>query len=232
MPALSRAIPFARPAWVSMTDAPPPDRRNGGKRERVDILPEGRARRRPRPHSRGKCHMSQELQSQSDQSDPVERLYVKPSPTSDALVLTRHGAMRSRHWRFWLGLFELTTGVLTCLVTVVNATTGIGHLQDMAASGVQPPAEWIAYVLAVIGAFGLVSIGGVVIGIWNLATIKSSARSPLIAAIVVSTASIVLTMVFIGGDLFDPVKIVWTSLHAVVGLWTIGVLRLKKVTAS
>ncbi|MGO4857065.1 hypothetical protein [Arthrobacter sp. 2MCAF14] len=171
------------------------------------------------------------MQSQTDQSDAVERLDVRPSRTADAPVLTRHGAMRSRHWRFWLGLFELVSGLLTCWVTVTRAATGIGHLRDMAGSGVEPPAEWIAYVFAVTLGFGVVSIGGVAIGIWNIATLKRTARSPLIAAIVVSAASIVLTMVFIDGPLFDPVKIAWAALHAVVSLWTVGILRLKKVPA-
>lgn len=164
--------------------------------------------------------MSQGIRSQSD---PFELLYVKPSATADAPVLPRHGARRSRHWRFWVGLFELGSGLVTCLVTVVNAGTVIGQILDTEPSS----AGWIAGITAVIFAFGVVSIAGVVIGIWNLATIKSAARSPLIAAIVVSAASIVLTRVFIDGDLFDPVKIVWASPHAAVLLWTIGILRLK-----
>jgi hypothetical protein len=176
--------------------------------------------------------MGQEPQPQTDQSGIVERLYVRPSRSAGVPVLTRHGAMRSRHWRFWLGLFEVLSGLLTCWVTVTSAATGIGHLQDMAASGVEPPAEWIAYVFAVTLGFGVVSIAGVVIGIWNLATLRRTARSPLIAAIVVSATSIVLAMVFIDGSPFDPVKIGWTFLHAVVSLWTIGILRLKKVTAQ
>lgn len=80
--------------------------------------------------------------------------------------------------------------------------------------------------------FGAVSIARMVIGIWNLATLKRTARSPLIAAIAVSAASIVLTTVFIDGPLFDPVKIVWTALFAVVSLWTVGILRLKKLPAG
>ncbi|WP_442543710.1 hypothetical protein ACSBOX_18180 [Arthrobacter sp. KN11-1C] len=147
-------------------------------------------------------------------------------------ILTRHGAMRSRHWRFWVGLFELVTGLLTGLVTVTSATTGIGQLRDMADSGVKPPAEWIAYVIAVTLAFGVVSVAGVAIGVWNLATLKGTARSPLIAAIAVSAASIVLTVVFIDGPLFDPVKIVWAALHALVSLWTVGILRLKRIPAA
>ncbi|WP_284983643.1 hypothetical protein [Arthrobacter sp. efr-133-TYG-118] len=173
--------------------------------------------------------MGQEIRSQTDQSGAVERLDVRPSRTTDAPVLTRHDEMRSRHWRFWVGLFELSSGLLTCLVTVTNAATGIGHLRNMAESGVESPAEWIAYVFAVTLGFGVVSIAGMVIGIWNLATLKRTARSPLIAAVVVSAASIVLTMVFIDGPLFDPVKIGWAALHAVVSLWTVAILRLKKV---
>ena len=167
--------------------------------------------------------MGQDRQSQTDQSDVVEGLHVPPSRTAAAPVLTGHGAMRSRHWRFWLGLFELGAGVLTGLVTVANA----GQIQDVGTSGAQPPAGIIAVILV----FGAVAIAGIVIGIWNLATLRSAARSPLIAAIVVSAASIVLTMVFIGGPLFDPVKIVWAALHAVVSVWTVGILRLKKFPA-
>jgi hypothetical protein len=176
--------------------------------------------------------MGQETTPQTDQSDPVERLDVRPSQTADASVLSRHNAMRSRHWRFWLGLFELVSGLLTGLVTVTSAASGIGDLRDMAASGVEPPTEWITYLFGVTLGFGVVSIAGMVIGIWNLSTLKRTARSPLIAAIVVSAASIVLTMVFIDGPLFDPVKIVWAALHAVVSLWTAGILLLRKVPAA
>jgi Na+-driven multidrug efflux pump len=130
-----------------------------------------------------------------------------------------------------LGLFEVFSGLLTCWVTVANAATGIGHLQDMGASGVQPPAEWIAYVFAIILGFGVASLAGVAIGIWNLASVRRTARSPLIAAVVVSAASIVLMMVFFSGSPFEPVKIGWVLLHAVVSIWTIGILRLKKVPA-
>jgi hypothetical protein len=172
--------------------------------------------------------MGQEIMPRTDQADAVELLYVRPSRTADTPVFTRHNAMRSRHWRFWLGLFEVFSGLLTCWVTVTSAATGIGHLRDMATSGVEPPAAWIAYVFAVTLAFGVVSIAGLAIGIWNLATLRRTARSPLIA---VSAASIVLMMVFFDGSLLDPVKIVWVALHAIVSLWTVGMLRLKKVTA-
>jgi hypothetical protein len=39
---------------------------------------------------------------------------------------------------------------------------------------------------------------------------------------------LVLTMVLIGEDPFDPVKTAWSCLHAVVSARTIGTLRLKK----
>lgn len=165
----------------------------------------------------------QEVPSQTDQTDVVERLDVRPSQAATTPALTSHNVVRARHWRFWLGLFEVASGLLAGLVTVANTR----QIQDMETSN----ALALTQTLAVIMAFGSVSIAGIVIGTWNLATLRGTVRLPLIAAITVSAASVVLTMAFVGGPPFDPVKIGWAALHTVVSLWTVGILRLKKVPA-
>ncbi|MFH5880243.1 hypothetical protein [Arthrobacter sp. NA-172] len=178
--------------------------------------------------------MNQDFQPQPDHVDAAAGLDVQPSPMTNAPVagLTPHNAVRSRHWRFWLGLFELISGLFTATVfTVANTVAVNGQIQDLWSSGNRPEAGWIAAVVAIIVGFSVVSISGVLIGIWNLAAQKGTDRSPLIAAIVVSAASVVLAMVFIDGNLSDPANIGWVLVHVFVILWTIGILRLKKVSA-
>ncbi|MBT8161766.1 MULTISPECIES: hypothetical protein [Arthrobacter] len=173
--------------------------------------------------------MNQETQPQTDQSDAVELLHVRPPQSIDEPALSPRNASRSRHWRFWLGLIELLTGGATGLFTLASAANLIGQVQDDSASGMPPAAGWITGIIIVFVAYTVVSLAGVIIGIWNLSTLKSTARSPLIAAIVVSTVSIVLVMVFISGPPFEPVKVAWAFVHALVSVWTIRILRLKKI---
>lgn len=163
--------------------------------------------------------MSQELQPQEDHAGAPEL----------PLALTPRDATRSRHWRFWLGLFHLITGLLTGFVTMVNTVMVNEQMQEMQSAGQRPPGAWLAGMIAIVVGFSVVSVAGVVIGIWNLKTLKGTSRPPLIAAIVVSSTSIVLMMIFIGGPWDDPVKVGWFLLHALVAVWTIGILRLKKV---
>lgn len=108
----------------------------------------------------------------------------------------------------------------------------IGQVQDDSASSMPPAAGSIAEIITMVAAFTVVSLGGVITGIWNLSTLKSTARSPLIAAIVVSAASIVLDMLFLNGPPTEPVKLGWAFLHAFYSLWTIRILRLRKVRSS
>jgi hypothetical protein len=176
--------------------------------------------------------MNQEIRPQTDESDTVALLHLNPPRAANEPVLSPRNASRSRHWRFWLGLFQMLTGGATGLFTFVNVMALIGQVQDDNASGIPPAAGSIAEIITMVVAFTVVSLAGVIIGIWNLATLKSTARSPLIAAIVVSTVSIVLVMLFISGPPTDPVKITWAFVHAFVSVWTIGILRLKKVPAT
>ena len=78
----------------------------------------------------------------------------------------------------------------------------IGQIQNLRVSEVQRQAGWVASIIAIIVAFSVVAIAGVIIGVWNLVTIRSTASSPLVAAIFVSAASIVLLMFFWG----EPVR--------------------------
>ena len=176
--------------------------------------------------------MDQETQPQADETDAVELPHVRPLRTIDEPALSPRNASRSRHWRFWMGLFQLLTGGATGLFTLASAASLVGQMQDDSAAGMPPADGWITGVIIVFVAFTVVSLAGVIIGIWNLATLKSTAQSPLIAAIVVSTVSIVLVMLFISGPPFRPVKVMWTFLHALVSVWTLGILRLKKIPAA
>ena len=152
---------------------------------------------------------------------------MRPLRTAEEPVLSPRNASRSRHWRFWMGLFELLTGGATGLFTYANFMTLIGQLHDDSAAGMP-----LAAIITLAASFTVVSLAGVITGIWNLATLRSTDRSPLIAAIVVSAVSIILAMVFLSGSPFHPVKIGWAFLHAFYSMWTIRILRLKKVTAE
>lgn len=177
---------------------------------------------------KGTGYMGQEPQRLTDQfNETFERPDLQPSRTTRTFAFTWDKATRSRNWRFWTGLFELVSGLLMGLVIVLASMPVIGQVQNLRVSEVRHQAGWIAFIIAIVVAFSVVSIAGVVIGIWNLVTIKSTARPPLIAAIVVSAASIVLLMFFLGEPL-DPMKMGWVLLHVLVSVWSFGILRLTK----
>jgi hypothetical protein len=126
-----------------------------------------------------------------------------------------------------MGLFEAVSGLFMGGVIVLASIPVIGQIQNLRVSEVQRQAGWVASIIAIIGAFSVVAIAGVIIGVWNLVTIRSTARSPLVAAILVSAASIVLLM-FFWGEPFDPIKISFVLLHVLLSVWTAGILRLTK----
>lgn len=83
--------------------------------------------------------------------------------------------------------------------------------------------------IALLAGFGLLAVAGVFVGIWNLKTLQTTARPPLLAAIAVSSIFIVLTVLFISAPFNNQGITGMLILHALVGAWTIGILRLKKV---
>ncbi|KIA72651.1 hypothetical protein ANMWB30_24190 [Arthrobacter sp. MWB30] len=126
----------------------------------------------------------------------------------------------------------MLTGVVTGYLAVNNTLWLSGELQAWQAAGQRPPVGPLVGLIVIIVGFGLVSIAGVFVGIWNLRETKSTDPRPLRSAIVVSMVSFVLMMTFLGGPLNDPAKIVFPILHAIVAAWTVGILRLKKVPVS
>ncbi len=163
--------------------------------------------------------MSQELQRQSEQADSA----------GQPLALSAHKAMRSRHWRFWLGLFHVLAGLIAGYLAVTNTVWVSERIQDWQRVGQRPPGGPLAGLIFIVVGFSLVSVAGVLVGIWNLMTMKGTNPRPLRSAAVVSLVSFMLMMTFVGGLLNDPGKIGLPILHAVVAAWTIGILRLKRV---
>ncbi|MBT8163193.1 MULTISPECIES: hypothetical protein [Arthrobacter] len=148
--------------------------------------------------------MDQGTRPQTDEANAPELLHVRPQRTVEEPVLSPRNASKSRHWRFWTGLNQLLTGGATELFTFANVMAINGQVQDDSVSGMPPAAGSIAEIITMIVAFTVVSLAGMIIGIWNLDTLKSTARSSLIAAIVVSVASIGLDMVFLSGPRPTP----------------------------
>ncbi|MCI0143162.1 hypothetical protein KNN17_16470 [Arthrobacter bambusae] len=173
---------------------------------------------------KGTDYMSQEPQRLTEETS--ERPDLPPRATR-TFAFSWHKAMRSRHWRFWMGLFEAVSGLFMGGVIVLASIPVIGQIQNLRVSEVQRQAGWVASIIAIIVAFSVVAIAGVIIGVWNLVTIRSTASSPLVAAIFVSAASIVLLM-FFWGEPFDPMKISFVLLHVLLSVWTAGILRLTK----
>lgn len=166
--------------------------------------------------------MGQE-QPQTDQSDSAGQYDVETVPTSGAPALIPDGATRFR--RYCLGFIDLMFGVFTAWITVVYTVGGNGQFQDYQAAGKSVPAGWIAAVVAICVAFGVVALAGIFVGIWNLSDLKTMTPAPLIAAIVFSAASIAMTLVFFPGPLADPPKVAWSLLHGLVIVMTIRILR-------
>ena len=116
--------------------------------------------------------MGQE-QPQIDQSDSAGQYDVETVPTSGSPALIPDGATRFR--RYCLGFFDLISGVFTAWIAVVYTVGGNGQFQDYQAAGKSVPAGWIAAVVAICVAFGVVALAGLFVGIWNLSDLKTIA---------------------------------------------------------
>lgn len=114
------------------------------------------------------------------------------------------------------------SALLMAWITVVNAVEINGQFLGYQAAGTHAPAGWIATVVAVIVGFSVVSIGGLLIGIWNLSGLKTMSPAPLVAATVYSSMSIVMMAVFLN-ELGATLSLV--ILHALVIVMTIRILR-------
>ncbi|XAS71307.1 hypothetical protein VUN82_19800 [Micrococcaceae bacterium Sec5.1] len=169
--------------------------------------------------------MGQE-QPQADQSDSAVQDAVTV-PTNETRTLIPDGATRFR--RYCLGFFDLISGFLTAWITVVYTVGGNQEFQDYQTAGTFVPAGWIATVVAICVAFGVVALAGILVGIWILSDLKTMTPAPLIAAIVFSATSIVMLLLFFTGPSVDPLKVAWSLLHGLVIVMTIRILRQEGV---
>ncbi|WP_416417961.1 hypothetical protein [Paenarthrobacter aromaticivorans] len=160
--------------------------------------------------------MGNELQPQTTESDSG----ALPDVQTSAMHAVPDGATRFR--RYCLGFFDLMSALLTAWITVVNTVEINGQFLDYQAAGTHVPAGWIATVVAVIVGFSVVSAAGLLIGIWNLSGLRAMSPAPLVAAIVYSSISIVMTAVFLNEF---GAMLTLALLHALVIFMTIRILR-------
>ncbi|MFF2841665.1 hypothetical protein [Paenarthrobacter sp. NPDC057981] len=140
-------------------------------------------------------------------------------PVEEALPLVPDG--ETRFQRYCLGFIDLIMGCSAGWITFMNTVDLKEKFQNHQTVGTPAITGWNATVVAVVASFAVVSLFGLVVGVWNLLNLRTMSRQPLTAAIVFSALSAVLSFIFLTG----PARILLALFHVFLIILIFRILR-------
>ncbi|WP_369045801.1 hypothetical protein [Sinomonas sp. P10A9] len=150
-----------------------------------------------------------------------------------AMQLRPEDAGKSERWRLVLGCSAAILALLAgyyAYLNIAGVMRAVGSIQGR--GGTVAPGS-LAVALAIIGAYCLMALGYAAVGTWNIVQRRSTARAPLVTAIVVGSIGLVLTLaeVITSGIAGHPTHIAGIGLSALIIGRAVIVLRIKPVPA-
>jgi len=168
-----------------------------------------------------------------DQQSPYQSPWPpQPSaPWPPDGMLSPQDAEKSRRWRVVLGCSSLFLALFSGFYAYMNISSVARATKAVAAAGGYVPQSATALALAIIGIFCVLALAYAGIGTWNIAARGSTAKSPLIAAIVLAAAAFVLIVVYMATRSTGGFQVGGLGLNALIVSRRAIVLLMKKLPA-
>lgn len=183
----------------------------GGSTER-SCMPEGAAAR-----------MSYDQQSSHQQpwlSEPDPKVEIL-SPADDE---------KSQRWRLILGCSSLFLALFSGFYAYMDISTVIRATNTAATTGGYIPAAAMSRAIAIIAVLCVLAVAYIGVGTWNIIARLSTAKSPLITAISLAAAALILTVTYMTTK-STGFQVTGVGLNALIISRAAIVLRMKKVPA-
>ncbi|MDQ4504621.1 hypothetical protein [Sinomonas sp. ASV322] len=141
-------------------------------------------------------------------------------------------ARKSRIWRAILGSSAVLLGLLAAFYAYTNIAAVIGATAAIEAHGGYVPQGAMTAAASIIGVFCLLAVGYVGIGTWNIIARNSTARGPLIGAIIIGAIGLILVVVNIASRSTGGTQFGSLALNVLIIVRAAVILRMKKVPAG
>jgi len=138
---------------------------------------------------------------------------------------------KSQRWRLVLGCSSVLLGLMSGFYAYANISALIRVMDTVARSGGYIPGDAMSRAVAIIAVFCVLSLAYVGVGIWNTVARCSTARAPLIAAIVLTAAASILVVLYMTTKSPGGVEISALGLNALIISRCVTVMRMKKIAA-
>jgi hypothetical protein len=146
-------------------------------------------------------------------------------------MLSPQDAEKSRRWRVVLGCSSLFLALFSGFYAYMNIASVSRATKAVAAAGGYVPQSATALAVGIIGILCVLALAYAGIGTWNIAARGSTAKSPLIAAIVLAAAAFVLIVVYMATKSTGGYQMGGLGLNALIVSRAAIVLRMKKTPA-
>ncbi|MDP9226609.1 MAG: hypothetical protein M3P18_22770 [Actinomycetota bacterium] len=160
--------------------------------------------------------------------------YQQPWPSGlgrGAGVLSSWDAEKSQRWRLVLGCSSLFLALFSGFYAYENISAVMHAVMTVGASGGYIPESAMSLAIAIIGVFCVLALAYVGVGIWNIGARRSTAKSPLIAAIILAAAASILIVIYMATKSTGGFQIGGLGLNALIISRAAIVLRMKKAPA-
>lgn len=153
-----------------------------------------------------------------------------PKPEPEVAILSPLDAEKSRRWRLILGCSSLFLGLASGFYAYTDISVVLRAMNTAATSGGYIPGAAMSQAIAIIAVFCVLALAYVGVGTWNIVARNSTAKSPLIAAIVLAAAALILIVVFMTTK-STGVRFGGIGLNVLIISRAAIVLRMKKAPA-
>lgn len=165
-----------------------------------------------------------------DQQSSHRRPWLS-EPGPEVEILSPLDAEKSRRWRLVLGCSSVFLGLMSGFYAYTNISALIRVMDTVARSGGYIPGDAMSRAVAIIAVFCVLALAYVGVGIWNIIARLSTARAPLIAAIVLTAAASILIVLYMTTKSSSGVEISALGLNALIISRCVTVMRMKEVAA-
>lgn len=138
---------------------------------------------------------------------------------------------KSQRWRLVLGCSSLFLALFSGFYAYENISAVMHAVMTVRASGGYIPENAMSLAIAIIAVFCVLALAYVGVGIWNIAARRSTAKSPLIAAIILAAAASILIVIYMATKSTGGFQIGGLGLNALIISRAAIVLRMKKTPA-
>lgn len=153
----------------------------------------------------------------------------EPSPV--VRILSPADDAKSQRWRLILGCSSVVLGLLSGFYAYTDISVVIRAMNMAATTGGYIPGSAMSHVIGIIAVFCVLALAYVGVGIWNIVARRSTAKSPLIAAIVLAAAALILIVLYMSTKSPGGVEYSALGLNALIISRCVIVMRMKKVPA-